>query len=389
MGITGCILAKNEETILGKCIDNFKMFVDEIVVVDNGSIDSTATVAQNKGCIVVSEKLLERDLARNRYIEAASNEWLLVLDVDERIDIKYAANILNASRSASKDVMGFSLPRFEYYGEGRWAFIHLLRFFRNDPNIYYNNYPIHNSPGPSIRALGGRIEKIYAPLHHLDILIKKRTVSKRNPYINSIISEIEKRQGKNDGYVAALYNYLGVEYTALKDFEKAQECYIRALEISEKLNVTGGYRDLALLYLSQNYLFRHNYLESERYLHQLMEMKSSLLDRAYTVLAEIAVQNGRTKDAYRYCEKSLEINSCQPHQYINLASLTKCETERKSFIKSALDLNPYLLNPFIYKQGEEPNIFSHQSALLSCVSSVESFVRMVAPDFNAFPQNNK
>lgn len=382
MGITGCILAKNEGANLPDCIDNLRLFTDEIVVVDNGSADATARVAREKGCVVVREEELKRDLARNRYMEAAGQEWILVLDVDERLDAKYGADIRDALDSASDDVMGFSLPRFEYFGQGRWAFIHLLRLFRSHPQIRYNDYLVHNSPGPSIRRLGGRVEKLYAPLHHLDILIKGRTTAKRSGYIKAIVGEIEKRRGRDDSYVAALYNYLGIEHTAKEDFQEAKKCYLSSLEICKKLNETGGYRDLALLYLAQNCLFTHDYKESREYIQRLLDVNSSLSDRAYTVLAELALKDGKMEEARRMCGESLKINPLQAHQYINLASLAKGSKEKMEYMKTAIRLNDYLLNPLIYEEGEKPNIFCHQSVFLSCVSSVERLVQLAEPGFD-------
>ena len=82
------------------------------------------------------------------------------------------------------------------------------------------------------------------------------------------------------------------------------------------------------------------------------------------------------------CEVSLKINPLQAHQYINLASLAKDSKEKTEYMKTAIRLNDYLLNPLIYEEGEKPNIFCHQSVFLSCVSYLERLVQLAEPGFD-------
>ncbi len=45
--ISLCMIAKNEEDVLARCLDSVKGLVDEIVIVDTGSSDSTREIALN------------------------------------------------------------------------------------------------------------------------------------------------------------------------------------------------------------------------------------------------------------------------------------------------------------------------------------------------------
>ena len=44
--ISLCMIVKNEERILARCLDSVKDLVDEIIIVDTGSADATRRIAQ-------------------------------------------------------------------------------------------------------------------------------------------------------------------------------------------------------------------------------------------------------------------------------------------------------------------------------------------------------
>ncbi|WP_010681161.1 glycosyltransferase [Acetivibrio cellulolyticus] len=86
MDICLCMIVKNEENNLKKCLENSARFFDEIVVVDTGSNDSTIKVAKEYTEKVFN--ILWKDdfaYARNYAISKASLDWILMLDADEFI----------------------------------------------------------------------------------------------------------------------------------------------------------------------------------------------------------------------------------------------------------------------------------------------------------------
>lgn len=82
--LSAIIITKNEENRIRACLESIK-WVDEIVVVDNGSQDSTFQIVKN-----YTEKVFKtssQDFAeiRNLGMEKASGEWVLFIDSDERV----------------------------------------------------------------------------------------------------------------------------------------------------------------------------------------------------------------------------------------------------------------------------------------------------------------
>lgn len=82
--LTAIILTYNEEIIISKCIEALD-FVDEIIVFDSYSTDSTAKIAISVGAKVVKRKFDNYANQRNEALKtvSASTDWILMVDADE------------------------------------------------------------------------------------------------------------------------------------------------------------------------------------------------------------------------------------------------------------------------------------------------------------------
>ena len=79
------IIAKNEETKIGKCINSAKGLVSEIIVVDGYSSDKTAQVAAEHGALVFKHTFDGFAKQKNFALSKVRSPWALNLDADERI----------------------------------------------------------------------------------------------------------------------------------------------------------------------------------------------------------------------------------------------------------------------------------------------------------------
>ena len=84
--LTLCVIAKDEEAMLGDCLASVRGLADAIVVVDTGSTDRTAAIARLHGAVVV-EHAWNHDFAaaRNAALPHVKSGFILVLDADERL----------------------------------------------------------------------------------------------------------------------------------------------------------------------------------------------------------------------------------------------------------------------------------------------------------------
>lgn len=84
--ISVCIIARNEEKRIEKCLASIKPYGFEIVVVDTGSTDRTKEIAGKYADQVLDFAWCDDfSAARNFSLRAASNNWIFMLDCDEYI----------------------------------------------------------------------------------------------------------------------------------------------------------------------------------------------------------------------------------------------------------------------------------------------------------------
>lgn len=85
--ISICMIVKNEEKVLRRCLDSIKSLADEIIIVDTGSTDSTKEIASE-----YTDKIYDFNwihdfaAARNFSFSKATMEYIYTADADEVID---------------------------------------------------------------------------------------------------------------------------------------------------------------------------------------------------------------------------------------------------------------------------------------------------------------
>lgn len=152
-----CMIAKNEERHLPRCLESVRGLVDEIILVDTGSTDRTIDVARSFGARVLPFAWQDDfSLARNHGLEPASGRWILMLDADESIaardhdrirawldrDDLHAVTARQRHYLPSTTVVGWQ-PGPGGYEEGApypgFADVTCRRLFRNRPWLRFRN----------------------------------------------------------------------------------------------------------------------------------------------------------------------------------------------------------------------------------------------------------
>lgn len=82
--ISLCMIVKNEERILARCLDSVKDLVDEIIIVDTGSTDATKWVAAGYTDKIYNFTWIDDfSAARNFAFSKATKEYIYSADADE------------------------------------------------------------------------------------------------------------------------------------------------------------------------------------------------------------------------------------------------------------------------------------------------------------------
>ena len=85
--ISLCMIVKNEQEVLGRCLDSIKSLVDEIIIVDTGSNDGTIEIAKRYTNRVYNFVWVDDfSLARNYSFSRATCDYVLWLDADDVLE---------------------------------------------------------------------------------------------------------------------------------------------------------------------------------------------------------------------------------------------------------------------------------------------------------------
>ncbi len=143
--ITAIIPTLNEECCIKDAI-NSVAFADEIIIIDSYSIDDTVEIASKFNVHIVQRKFDDFSSQKNYAISLAKNNWIYILDADERVSGELHKEILEAVNNPN-NMVGFYIFRTFYFLEkeikhGGWQTDKVIRLFRKD-KCKYNGYLVH------------------------------------------------------------------------------------------------------------------------------------------------------------------------------------------------------------------------------------------------------
>ncbi|KAF1680866.1 glycosyltransferase [Bacillus mexicanus] len=102
-----CMIVKNEERHIARCLESVQHVADEIIVVDTGSNDRTKDIC-NSFLAKIYDHQWKQDFseARNVSLQHAKGEWILVLDADEELDLD-TGSLLSSLLTDSLPSLGY------------------------------------------------------------------------------------------------------------------------------------------------------------------------------------------------------------------------------------------------------------------------------------------
>ncbi|WP_204602709.1 glycosyltransferase [Cohnella boryungensis] len=228
IGISLCMVVRDEEEMLNRSLSSVTGAVCEKVVVDTGSVDRTREIARSYGAMVVSVPWRESFAeARNIAVSLASQPWILILDADEELLAQDLAGSLpwtglrGLIRDAeSRGVFGYQLRVQSYVGEGEeFVTDSVCRLFRNDPRIRFSG-AIHEEvtsailrASPTGMADAGDLALI-RHYGYLDRIIAAKRKHERN---RSLLEAIMRKEPEEPYWLYAL----GTEHFQRGEYGKA------------------------------------------------------------------------------------------------------------------------------------------------------------------------
>ena len=367
MGISLCVIVKNEEDWIDGAVQSVRSIVSEVIIVDTGSTDSTP--ARIQALADKSLKLPWNDSfaeARNFSLSEAKEPWILVLDADERIASKDLPLIVEASRSSAfhgyhliqrnyvvgNHILGWTPNQSDYEEGARYpGYVDnpLIRLFRNSPEIRFHG-AVHEIIDPTRLPSHFKFSTVPAVIHHYGkVRGEERVQAKQRFYLALGLKKIDEEPAN-----AKAYFDLGIQYQELGRHAEACACFERTFEMTRL--------PAALLYWAM----------SEKNLRQY-ENAADLLSRALRLgldtfevhleLGNVRLAQGDLRKATTEYEKCLEIRRNNPVATFNrglaLRKMGDVSGAEKLYAR-ALELDhtfrePALELAVLYIQGNKPD----------------------------------
>lgn len=213
MKLSLCMIVKNEETNLPKCLQSVEDVVDEIVVLDTGSSDQTIQIAEQFGAKVhYFEWCNNFSTARNEALKYVKGDWILVLDADESLTPEiapYLQEVINI-----QDYLLINLVRQEI-GATQSPYSLVSRLFRNHPKIKFDR-PYHALVDDSIAKI--LTKETYWQIGYLpEVAIlhagyQKAIINQRHKYAKAAVAMEEFfAANPDDAYICSKLGALYVE----------------------------------------------------------------------------------------------------------------------------------------------------------------------------------
>jgi tetratricopeptide (TPR) repeat protein/glycosyltransferase involved in cell wall biosynthesis len=258
-----CMIIKDEEKYLARCLTSLKPIVDEMIVVDTGSTDRSKDIATCLGAKVCDYDW-ENDFAaaRNFSISQAAGEWILIMDGDEVISpldydafkkivakkpkapVAYSITTRNYNKLAN--IVGWMPNDGQYPDEEAaigWLPSEKVRLFYGKDQIRFEG-AVHELVDPVLNRKGIEIKRCSIPVHHYGRLDKEKLERKGEIYF-----DIGHKKLSETGEDVSALRELAIQATILEKNQEAFELWQRLLALNPEPNLAAiAYVNLGTIY---------------------------------------------------------------------------------------------------------------------------------------------
>lgn len=288
MKISVCMIVKNEESVLARCLECVCQFADEIIIVDTGSTDKTKEISykftDNVFDFVWCDDFSK---ARNFAFSKATKDYIMWLDADDVIEYNEIEKInqLKLNMVADTYMLKYATS-FDEFGKPNFVF-ERERIMRRDSRAVWCGF-VHEAIVPF-----GKVE-------HLDITIQHHKITKHYTKRNlNLFRKALKR---------------GVKFNAREQYYYARELYYWGYykkcktELNKFFKMPNKFTPNtidAMLIISKCYEKLGNIESAKKWLYESL----NIMPNAEIVceLAQLYEKQGNIKNAIYFYQSALNI----------------------------------------------------------------------------------
>jgi len=245
------LATRNEEANIGPCLEAIEELADEIIVVDEDSIDKTREIAEQYGAKVFKvqhEPIFHK--TKQKALDKASGDWILQLDADERVTpelgkeikevIQMADNEIKTRRPKNKKKWRL-LQKHQQLIEKRDGKVgertdDVVAFFVPRKNIFLGKPLVHAGvypdgvirlikkgkayfPAKSVHEqmiIDGEVAWLFNDLEHHDSPTLARYLERANRYTDLTAKEFEQKKLSKNIFVLFYYSFMKPMFVFIK-----------------------------------------------------------------------------------------------------------------------------------------------------------------------------
>lgn len=202
--ISAVIVAHNEEEKIAECLQSLG-FVDEIIVVLDKCSDHTKEIARKYTDNIIEGSWAMEGARRNVAVNAATSDWVLEIDADERISPELAQEIIEIKNS---EPCAFTVPIANYIGERyvKFGWLRTLCVLERQTihyrglKKYHEDKEVH--PECDLKA---EIKYLTNPIIHLVDEDLSDLITRFNRYTSWRANDINRKKQKAPGIFKSIY----------------------------------------------------------------------------------------------------------------------------------------------------------------------------------------
>lgn len=382
-----CMIVKNEERHLVKCLKSVRDVADELIIVDTGSTDKTINIAKVFGAKVFDFPWTgDFSAARNYSMEQATGNWIFILDADEVLsprDFKKLKEIIHRKSSSpaaysiatrnyinNAGIIGWTPNSGEYPEEAGtgWVRSAKVRLLTRSKDVFFSN-PVHETLENSLVEGKIPIHPCNIIVHHYGKLDIRKDRQKGEDYYL-----LGKIKCENDPTNMKYILELAKQAEALDKHEEAVELWLRLLSLVKANPDSPGYAELVqssegdplaeiYIQLAAAYLMLDRFEEARETACKAMEGKIKL--KEYVFL-------------YAHCE-------------IIAGTLNKAFYELEELLKTMPDYPPALLLKAVIfcLEGKKEKVQETLQSLRKGIVPITSFFNKLARQFHTYGKSDE
>ncbi|WP_175640283.1 glycosyltransferase [Metabacillus schmidteae] len=291
-----CMIVKDEENVIKRCLESITGIADEIIVVDTGSKDKTREIASVYTNLVYDYNWNDNfSKARNFAASKASGEWILALDADEYVERESFSRFKRtfSGKLIKENIFSVQIVNFVGLLGNQTVQNYHERFYKNDDSIYYDR-KIHEK----LQHVDGNEKRgiLELEIFHSGYLVSAKKDKNKTARNLKLLKSIHDKTGID-------YYYLGNEYFSLGDFEEAIVYYKKGYQHKDSFEFEWVVKLLIRMVISLHELNRNS--EALSIIESCEGVYDKIADFKFNK-AKILLDSGKNKEAIQLLEYIIE-----------------------------------------------------------------------------------